>query len=319
MTQRRERPVYPAQAPRRAAQRPSPKGGRRGQPPKRRRQGSGLRVILGLIAAAAVWFILSNYVFIVRNVDVVGNQSVSADAVLRASGIRLGTRLGAVDADAVRTNVDATGVLAFVKLERRYPVSVLLTVRERSRDAMILQAGKLVLLDSEGFVVSAGDSAPAESIPYITGLKPTACRLGAQLDVSPTRLEAFTTVLNALKARGGMAYTSELDLTTPTDIRIITRTGVTVLLGDVANMENKVAWMVGALQDLERRGETLGRLDVSSGTRADFLPMVIATPTPAPTQNTYLLNTPVPAATEVPANTPVPEDSEGAVIGEDAI
>ena len=44
---------------------------------------------------------------------------------------------------------------------------------------------------------------------------------------------------------------------------------------------NKIIWMMGALRDLEARGETLGKLDVSSGTKADFLSG--ATPTPAPT------------------------------------
>jgi len=56
---------------------------------------------------------------------------------------------------------------------------------------------------------------------------------------------------------------------------------MTVLLGDAENMERKVAWMLGALRDLEARGETLGRLDVASGSKADFLPA--ATPTPSPT------------------------------------
>ena len=74
-----------------------------------------------------------------------------------------------------------------------------------------------------------------------------------------------------------------------------------ISLGDAENMNNKVIWMVGALQDLESRGETLGVLDVSSGSKADFLSG--ATPTPAPTP------TPVP---ELPA------EAEG-VIGQDAI
>ena len=33
---------------------------------------------------------------------------------------------------------------------------------------------------------------------------------------------------------------------------------------------DKVIWMTGALRDLESRGETGGRLDVSSGDKADY-------------------------------------------------
>ena len=56
------------------------------------------------------------------------------------------------------------------------------------------------------------------------------------------------------------------------DLRIVTRTGMTVRLGNFDNMDNKIAWMAGALADLENRGETGGQLDVSSGTKADYMP-----------------------------------------------
>ena len=96
------------------------------------------------------------------------------------------------------------------------------------------------------------------------------------------------------------------------DIRILTRKGTTVLLGDADNMTAKIAWMSRALEDLERRGESLGRLDVSSGRRGDFLPGVTATVKPHQTQETFDV---------VPTPSPVPEEApaDEVVIGEDAI
>ena len=54
------------------------------------------------------------------------------------------------------------------------------------------------------------------------------------------------------------------------NLRIITRTGIRVELGDAENMGNKIAWMKGAVADLERRGESGGTLDVRSGSKADY-------------------------------------------------
>ena len=118
-------------------------------------------------------------------------------------------------------------------------------------------------------------------MPYVTGLRPSYYQLGHRLDVRDGQLQAMKSVLEALKAQGATGYVSELSLEYVKDIRIVTRTGMTVLLGDAENMNNKVVWMAGALRDLESRGETLGRLDVSSGSKADFLSG--ATPTPVPT------------------------------------
>ena len=54
------------------------------------------------------------------------------------------------------------------------------------------------------------------------------------------------------------------------NLRLITRTGIQVDLGDAENMDNKIAWMKGAVSDLERRGEGGGTLDVRSGSKADY-------------------------------------------------
>lgn len=296
MTQRRQR-------------RPAPRRRRRRQRDPRGK----LWIPVLLIALLALWLTLTNYVFVVRNVEVVGTESLSADAVVRASGIRLGSKLSGLDKAVVQSSVDATGVLAYVDVQKRYPVTVRLTVRERGQDAVILQAGKLLVLDTDGYVVSANDSLPEISIPYVTGLKPTTYRLGKQLETTPAKLTAMKNVLEALKTKGVTSYVSELDLEYPSDIKLLTRTGMTVLLGNSDDMENKIAWMAGTLRDLESRGETLGRLDVSSGNKADYLPMVVVTATPVPTQDISWMLTPTPEPT------PEPAAEDGAVIGQDAI
>ena len=251
------------------------------------------------IIALLIWFLLTHYVFLIRNVQVVGAGDMPEADVVRLSGIPLGGRLNAVDQAALRAKLESTGRLAFVSAERKYPDTIVLTVRQRSRDAITLQAGKLLVLDSDGYVVSVGDVAPEDGMPYVMGLKAATYRLGKQLDAPESRLGAMKAVLDALKAHNAMGYVSEINLEHLSDIELIARKGIVVSLGNSENMNNKIIWMVGALQDLESRGETLGRLDVSSGSKADFLSG--ATPTPAPTP------------------TPVPEITLEAVIGEDVI
>ena len=85
-----------------------------------------------------------------------------------------------------------------------------------------------------------------------------------------SQLEAMVTTLEALYENGATGYVSELNVSVPNDIYLYSRTGMRVDLGNRENMGNKVVWMVGALRDLESRGETTGRLDVSSGDKADY-------------------------------------------------
>lgn len=258
-----------------------------------------------LVPAAVLlgWLLLTHYVFLVRNVEIVGAGDIAAADVVRLSGIPLGGRLNGVNETDVRNRVESTGQLAFVSLQRRYPTTLVLTVRPRSRDVITLQAGNLLVLDSDGYVVSAGETAPEDGMPYVMGLRSATYRLGRQIDAPESRLRAMKAVVEALKAHDAVGYVSEINLEHLSDIELISRKGIVVSLGDADNMNNKVIWMVGALRDLESRGETLGRLDVSSGSKADFLSG--ATPTPAPTP-TLILD--------------LPADAEAdAVVGEGAI
>lgn len=313
MTQRqRRRPAPPA------ARRPEPRPVRRAPGPVRQvRRGRRLRGLKWLpvaaVVALAVWLVLTNLVFQVRDVRVAGARSVAEQDVVRLSGIRLGSRMNALDEESIRLAVESTGTLALVDVRLRYPSTVILTVRERTHDAVILQAGKILVLDSDGYVVSAGDAMPAESVPYVTGLRPSTYRLGQRLNATDAALDAMKTVLEELKAQNATGYVSELNVEELKDIRILTRKGTNVLLGDTQNMTAKIAFMAQALADLERRGESLGRLDVSSGRRGDFLPGVTPKPKVHQTQAVFATPTPSPE----PGLETAPEDS--VVIGEDAI
>jgi len=301
MTQRQRRGPRPrANAPSQPRRRP-PQARRRPAPPRRKRR--GWRWLLLPAAALVIWLALTHYVFLIRNVEVVGADGLAASDVVRLSGIPLGGRMNAVDETELRNRLESTGRLAFVSMERRYPTTVVLTVRQRSRDAITLQAGNLLVLDSDGYVVSVGDTAPEDGMPYVMGLKASTCRLGRQVDAPESRLSAMKAILEALKAHDAMGYVSEINLEHLSDIELISRKGIVVSVGDAEDMNNKIIWMVGALRDLESRGETVGTLDVSSGSKADFRSGATSTPAPTPT----------------PAPEITPEADAEAVIGDDAI
>lgn len=247
---------------------------------KRKRQSIWPRLAAVAVLALALWLLLTNVVFVIRNVLIDGAGEIPPEDVLRLSGIRLGSPMGRVNEDEVHLAVESDGRLAYVGLEKRYPNGLLLKVRLRSHDAVVLQGGKVLVLDSDGYVAQVADHMPEEQIPYVSGLRASYNLLGRQVDTADGRCAAMSAILKALKARGATQYASEISVEDIEDLRIISRTGITVLLGNAENMSDKIAWMAGALADLEARGETSGRLDVVGGVKADFRPEVSPSPDP---------------------------------------
>ena len=242
----------------------------------KRRRSKKRSVIPWLAAIAAlalgIWLLLANVVFVVRDVQVVGAGEVPEADVRHLSKIRLGARMSGLNEARIHLDVESDGRVAFVSLEKRLPSRVILNVRPRTKDALIIQGGHILVLDSDAYVVDIAESLPAGQVVYVTGIRSTSYALGRQLDLADGRCLAMKAVVEALKAQGATGYVSELNVENTADIRAITRAGTTVLLGDASNMDNKVIWMAGALSDLEYRGENGGQLDVSSGTKADYRP-----------------------------------------------
>lgn len=234
-----------------------------------RRLALGAAVALAMVALALA---VLGRLFVVRDVQVVGVPEAQRDAVIRAAGVGMGRSIREVNADELRRSLESTGRYAFEDVEVRYPDTVVLTVRERTRDAVMLSGGKIVVMDAGGCVVEICDAMPEDAGIYVSGLDGVAVRLGEEVSAPAEKLAAMRSVLEAIRAQDAAAYVSELNVSDPLNMWITTRSGIRVELGDAGNMSGKILWMRSAVADLQARGETRGTLDVSSGSKADFLP-----------------------------------------------
>ena len=237
---------------------------------RKRRHSMAWIPLLILVLAVITAVVLLKYVYVVRNVELSGNQSVSNEVVIRAARIGLGESIFSVKEDVMREGVNALGSIRLDSVEVRYPNTVILRVGERRPDAMLLHLGEIRLLDEECCLVRSVDSVPDTDLIYVNGMTVTAISLGQPLQAGEGQVEAYCAIVQALNANGAAFYVSEINLSDVSDLRIITRTGITVELGDMQNMQNKIAWMRSAVADLEQRGEAGGTLDVRSGNKADY-------------------------------------------------
>lgn len=237
----------------------------------RRKKKNIAPVIIALLVLVLLCAILLHFVFIVRNVDVTGNPgALSSEAVIRAAKVQFGASVFRVDTDAIAANIGATGTLRAEDVSIDYPDTVNIAVTPRNRVAMAIHLGQIRILDEQGVLIESLSDVPADDLIYISGLRVQGCTTGAQIQAEGAQVSAYCDVMQALLANSAQGYVSEINLDNPADIRLITRNGVTVEMGDSANSQDKIAWMKGAVMDLENRGQGGGTLDVRSGTKADY-------------------------------------------------
>lgn len=237
----------------------------------KKRRGSCLpAVLLALVLLAAVTFVLLRFVFVVRKVEVSGSVNISSEEVIRKAHIAFGESIFNIDEVEICRAINATGDICCEGVERDYPNTLILRVRQRKAAAMAFHGGKLVILDESGCAMQSLENAPDSDLVFASDFDVTSYTIGEVVSADERQLKDFCAVVQAVRRQGAAAYVSELKLTNENDLRIITRRGIEVKLGNGDNMDSKIAWLKSAAADLENRGQSGGILDVSSGTKADY-------------------------------------------------
>ena len=130
---------------------------------KRNRQRLVRRLRIGAVTTVVLLLVQVFYfsdVFAVQNVEVVGNHFSSADDVIGAANIEVGTPIARVDANGVSARVSALPAVASVEVRRVWPHSIVLAVTEPTPVAVVGSPGNWQYVDFEGEIFGKLKSKP---------------------------------------------------------------------------------------------------------------------------------------------------------------
>ena len=236
----------------------------------RRRETKGFLLVAALVAVLAL-YILAGNVFVVREIEVEGNQDLSDADIIRMSGLSIGGSIFRVNAQDAMHSLSSYGKIKPLSVTTQLPDTVVLTVEERTPGAYVDCYGVILVLDDEGVMMERVNALPGDTLVYVTGVKPTRYSMGSTIATDVRgQVEAMSAALAAIRQANAVSAVSELNVENPDNMYLVARSGMVVMLGDSENLAGKLLLAGAAMNDLRARGITQGRLDVRSGTQADF-------------------------------------------------
>lgn len=152
---RRPAPVVPA-GPRRAARAGADRSARRSR--RLRRLGQGLLLLVPL--AALGWVLLGSSWLAVDRVVVTGLSRLTDEQVRAAADVAPGLPLARVDAGEVEAAVRELPPVASVEVERSWPGTLRIAVRERVVAAGVARDDAVVLVDADGVAFASEPQLP---------------------------------------------------------------------------------------------------------------------------------------------------------------
>lgn len=226
-----------------------------------------LRAMALLVLAGAAAFVTYEACK-VRRIDVVGCESLSADAVAALSGIEYGQSVFFLDKPAAMGALAQEPFLKPVAVDIAYPDKVVLTIRERLRAACIEKDGALLVIDDECWLLEVREG-PQSAYPLVTGLPADAVQVGRRLGSRDTfKLDALSRVLTALYDFG--LAPKSVDIAFAANIVLEMPDGMKIELGDDTQLEDKLARVCAYLADREQTGNAGGTLNVAALDKAYY-------------------------------------------------
>ncbi|MGW3770531.1 cell division protein FtsQ/DivIB [Actinomadura verrucosospora] len=207
-------------------------------------------LVVGALGAVS-WVLLGSRLLVVRHVEVTGTRLASADQVVASAGIDLGTPMVRLRTGAVRDRVERLREVESAAIERRWPGTVRIVVREREPIAVFRDGDGYHLLDRHGVTVADEEARPA-GLPALTVASP---------GPSDRATLAALTVLSALPERLSGKLT-EVEASGPEEVTLYMAGGQTVVWGAAERADEKIR-----LLDAVRRtaaGRAVRTVDVSS-------------------------------------------------------
>jgi cell division protein FtsQ len=217
------------------------------------------------LAAHVTKFALTSPTFALAHIGVSGNTNVTAQTVIRQSGLREGRNIFTADISDVAEAIAALPRVGGATVRRELPDEIHIEIKERSPVALVL-AKDLLLVDRERKIIGRYDPSEETNLPVITGRGLSSLSVGEVVEVGG--FEQAIEIIDVMAELGisESVGISEINIDQPEDLLMVAESsGATIHLGS-GKYRDKL-WRLAAVAEEIQRNE---RLRVASLERLDM-------------------------------------------------
>ena len=221
--------------------------------------GVAVAALSGPLASGAA-SVLKTSRFAIERVEVAGQSRLSADEVVKASGLVPGQSLWSLDARRAVAGVEALPLVRRAEVVRAFPNRVTLFVEERQPFTLV-NAGGLHWVDEQGVPLGPETRAVSLDAPVISGAG--ADDVVAAGRMPSERVASGVALLRTLmRAQSSLlSEISEVDVSRPEGPVLYMLDGVEVRIGS-EDWEGRLGRLGGVLAQLRASGQTVTSIDL---------------------------------------------------------
>ncbi len=206
-----------------------------------------MAMIIGLIMVALIfcWQVVqASSFFLIESINIVGNQQLPEEEVIRHSRLSLGQHILKVNAKGTAAELESHPQISEASVHLQLPNRVTIEIRERSAVAVVPYFNNFAAVSEDGAVVRVVNNLSALNLPILTGLPLPVTGVGERFPIS----EGFRYGIQVLQSLNDAVRSqiSELNISDPRNLILYTYDNIAVYLGQGLN----IARRADALRDI---------------------------------------------------------------------
>ena len=228
-------------------------------------------VLVLLISGA---FLVRSLVFTIRNLNVVGLQNLTWQQVATSAGLTSSSNYFGLNEERIKDGINANRYLIYERMQRVFPNTLVLYVRDRRPVASIHYIGVAYIMADDGMILEKTRDLQMDlRIPTISGLALRDIRQGSvPVSTKFGQLEICVDLTGELTTQGFSEQIADINLSEPTSIYMTTRDGYSVHLGDGTQLRAKLGTVRAVVQELRRRQLQGGVIEATVPGEATYRP-----------------------------------------------
>ncbi len=234
----------------------------------------GIWLIISIMCIVVLTGLICFELLIVKNIEVEGTTEIDSQEIINTSKIEQGSNMMLVkQAEVSQRLTSKYPNLLLTDIERQFPDTIVLHVREREGIAAVEYQGNLMLIDETGTRIVYDGEVDTKDIIEVKGLNVTLAKQGHLIKCeNELKLDDLITLLSFLSSNDRLGYVESIDISSKSDVVLKLRLGYKLEIGKVENLDNKFLWMDAIIEKLMDLKKTGGTISVTGGNSAYYSP-----------------------------------------------
>lgn len=211
-------------------------------------------ILYMLMAVFCIAFLLTSGLFGIKTINVSGNERVSQQEIIRLSGLNYQQNVFRINTKETMKSIFQNPYVKKIKIRRSLPNVINIDIIERKPMVLVPYAGSYLFVDQEGIVVEINSSIKDKELPVITGLKFNTFKLGEEIKLeNKEQLSGVIMLIKEIINTGINQEITEINTADILNIKLITKSGIKINLGEASNIEKKLPMAKAIVQDLNKK------------------------------------------------------------------